>query len=215
MTEWTFAFVDLAGFTALTEAHGDEDAAEMASRFASLARDALGEGDRLVKSIGDAVMLSSAAPQAALALVGRLLERLDAEANFPVPRVGLHHGPAVERDGDFFGAAVNLAARVAAQAYGGQVLATEPVAEQARAAGATVVDLGDFDLKNVGERVRLFEIHVGPRVHGGAVDPVCRMRIERDDAAGRLRYEGADFWFCSLGCAASFASAPERYARGT
>src|SRR5690349_19479113 len=55
----TFAFVDLAGFTALTEAQGDEDAADVAVRFATLARAALAPGDRLIKTIGDAVLVTS------------------------------------------------------------------------------------------------------------------------------------------------------------
>lgn len=210
--ERTFLFVDLAGFTALTEAHGDRQAADLAQRFAGLSREALDAEDRLVKSIGDAVLLAAPNPKAGLMLCGRLLDQLGAEPNFPAPRTGMHHGPAVERNGDFFGAAVNLAARVAAQAFGGQVLATESVVEAARSAGISVVDLGTFRFKNISEETRLFEIHVGPRIEGGAIDPVCRMRVEREDAAGRLRYRDADYWFCSLDCAARFAAAPDSYA---
>jgi class 3 adenylate cyclase len=59
----TFCFIDLAGFTALTEAHGDEDAADLATSFAVLARSALAPGDQLVKTIGDAVLLTSPSAQ--------------------------------------------------------------------------------------------------------------------------------------------------------
>jgi len=65
--ERTFSFVDLAGFTALTEAHGDLDAVDLLDRFISLARDSLSAGDELVKSIGDAVMLATPGPGAAVA----------------------------------------------------------------------------------------------------------------------------------------------------
>lgn len=211
-TQLTFIFIDLAGFTALTEAMGDEEAAGVAERFAALSRECLDEQDRFVKSIGDAVMLASPSPHASLMLTGRLLDRVYAEANFPIPRAGLHHGGAVQRGDDFFGASVNLAARVAAQAFGGQVLATAAVAEEARALGITVVDLGGFSFKNVSDEVELFEVHVGPRMAGGAIDPVCRMRVERDKAAGRLRFGSADHWFCSLDCAARFATSPASYA---
>ena len=71
--EATFGFIDLAGFTALTEEHGDHDAADMAARFAELTRAALGAGDRLIKTIGDAVLVTSPSPGAALDLVDRLL----------------------------------------------------------------------------------------------------------------------------------------------
>ncbi|MGH7860311.1 MAG: adenylate/guanylate cyclase domain-containing protein [Candidatus Binatia bacterium] len=210
-TTLSVAFVDLAGFTALTEAHGDEDAAGLAERFVDLARGELDHGDRLVKGIGDAVMLASSGPDQALELVGRILERLHVEPNFPVARAGIHHGPVVERAGDLFGSTVNLASRVAGQAFGGQVLATAPIADAARGLGLDVVDLGGFALRNLSDEIELYEVHVGPPVAGGAVDPVCRMRVEREAAAGRLRHEGRDFWFCSLECVAAFASAPERF----
>lgn len=209
----TFTFIDLAGFTAMTEAMSDDDAADVVVRFCAIAREALGSHDRLVKSIGDAVMLVSPAPQEALQLVGRTLDLVAAETTFPLPRAGLHHGPAAEREGDFFGVAVNLAARLAGQAYGGQVLATTAVADAARQQNCRVVDLGSFRLRNVVEEVDLYEIHVGPPVEGGAIDPVCRMRVERDSVAGRLRSGEVDYWFCSLKCAALFAAAPGSYVR--
>jgi len=73
MTEWTFALVDLAGYTALTETHGDEHAAELATTFAALATECLASGDRLVKPIGDAVLPASTNPSAGISLVDRLL----------------------------------------------------------------------------------------------------------------------------------------------
>jgi class 3 adenylate cyclase/YHS domain-containing protein len=199
-----FLFIDLAGFTALTEAHGDEDAADLAVRFLQLTEHELGPQDRVVKSIGDAVLVVSPDPAAAIAFCRRVLERIDREPNFPVPRTGIHYGPAAEREGDYFGTTVNLTARIAAQAFGGQVLATSAVADQARTEGVAVVDLGTFGLKNIAEDVHLFELHIGPRVRGAVIDPVCRMRVEMDDAAGRLRVDGVDHWFCSLECAGKF-----------
>lgn len=70
MAERTFSFVDLAGFTALTEAHGDLDAVELLDRFTGLVRASLSADDELVKSIGDAVMLASPEPGAAAMLAG-------------------------------------------------------------------------------------------------------------------------------------------------
>jgi adenylate cyclase len=202
--ERTFLFIDLAGFTALTEAHGDEEAADLAVRFCELVEGEVGPDDRVLKSIGDAVLVVLPDPAAALAFCRRVLERIHAEPNFPIPRTGIHHGPAVERDGDFFGSAVNLAARVAGQAFGGQALGTDAIAKEARRQGLDVVDLGAFTLKNIADEVRLFELHIGPSVRGTVIDRICRMRVNVDDAAGRLRLDGVDHWFCSLGCAARF-----------
>jgi len=203
--EWTFAMVDLAGFTALTEVHGDRQAADLAVQFARLATDRLGAGDRLVKPIGDAVLLASDTPQAAVVLVTGLLEACNQLPDFPIARAGLHHGPAVEHDGDFFGAAVNLTARVAGQAAGGQVLATQAVAEAARATGVATRSLGMVPLRNIAQPQELFELELSPHPIFAGIDPVCRMRVDRNTAAGMLRHQGEEFWFCSLRCAAIFA----------
>jgi adenylate cyclase len=210
-TDITIAFVDLAGFTALTETHGDEEAADLAERFADMARQALGPDDRLVKTIGDAVLLTADDPTRGLELVTRVFKACYATSGFAVPRAGMHHGNAVERGDDIFGAAVNLAARVAGQAFGGQLLGTESIAAAARERHIEVVALGSFALRNIAEPVELFDIVVVPQPEGGAVDPVCRMHVERSHAAGRLRHQDADYWFCSLECVAAFAGAPDRY----
>ena len=205
----TFAFVDLAGFTALTEAQGDEDAADFAVRFASLARAALGPGDRLIKTIGDAVLVTSPGPDSGVALVERLLGSAASDPSLPSLRAGLHHGEAVQRDGDVFGASVNLAARVAAEAHIGEVLGTEPIANAARESGIPVVDLGPIALKNVRRTIPLFSLALVLGASDTPVDPVCHNPVDRRMAAGRLRHQGREFWFCSLTCAAAFASNPE------
>jgi adenylate cyclase len=207
--EATFGFIDLAGFTALTEAQGDFDAADVATRFAELTRAALGVGDRLVKTIGDAVLVTCPTPGAALELVDRLLTSTVSERTLPALRAGLHHGPAIERDGDVFGAAVNLAARVAAEAYAGEVLATGSVAEAARQRGIAVVEVGPVALKNVGEATVLSSLGFMVGAIDSAIDPVCQVVVDRRAAAGELRYEQTTYWFCSLTCAAAFASNPQ------
>jgi adenylate cyclase len=112
-SESTFLFADLAGFTALTEAHGDERAADMAAEFSDLVRALLASHwAEEVKTIGDAVMLVCREPGAGVELGLRILEKVEARPAFPVVRVGMNTGPAVERGGDWFGAAVNVAARI-------------------------------------------------------------------------------------------------------
>ena len=204
----TFSFIDLEGFTALTEAHGDEDAAELATRFAALTRQALGQGDRLVKTIGDAVLVTCPTPAAGVAFVENVLEKTARIPGFPSLRAGLHHGGAVVRDGDVYGAAVNLAARVAAEAHAGEVLGTEPIAIAARAAGIPVAELGDVALKNVRGEVTLFSLGLVVGADATPIDPVCRVPIDRRQAVGHLRWQGADYFFCSMTCAAAFASNP-------
>ena len=206
--EATFCFVDLAGFTALTEEHGDEDAADVATRFAELTRQALDRGDRLVKTIGDAVLVTTPDPAQGVALVERLLTSAAQVPGFPVLRAGLHHGDAIARDGDVFGAAVNLAARVAAEAHAGEVLGTEPIAHAARESGIPVAELGAVLLKNVHDAVDLYSLGLVVGATETPEDPVCHALVDRRGAAGRLRWRGVEYWFCSLPCAAAFASNP-------
>jgi adenylate cyclase len=142
MPDRTFAFVDLSGFTALTEAHGDDEAAATLTRFRRIATSALGPNDVLVKTIGDAVMLAFAEPADAAPALRRLFDAALADPVMPLIRAGAHHGAAVEDANDFFGAAVNLAARIAAYAGGGQLLATRDVALAATNAGEVVTHVG-------------------------------------------------------------------------
>jgi class 3 adenylate cyclase/YHS domain-containing protein len=207
--EATFAFVDMAGFTALTEAQGDEDAADLATMFAEITRAALAPGDRLIKTIGDAVLITSPDASAGITLVERLLTEAAAEPRLPTLRAGLHHGEAVERDGDVFGAAVNLAARVAAEAHPAEVLGTAGVADAARDLGIPVVEIGEVALKNVRRMTFLYSMALMLGVTDTPIDPVCRNHVDRRTASGRLRYLNKEYWFCSLTCAAAFASNPE------
>ena len=208
----TFSFVDMAGFSALTEAHGDDAAARFAMRLAELVERALGGEGRIVKTIGDAALVVTPMPDQAVRFISRLWSATTDEADFPVLRAGLHHGDAVERGGDVFGAAVNLAARVAAQARGGQVLLTAVVADAARAGGYPVTPLGRVALRNLREPADLFALELGPGT-GDIVDPVCRMRVSPERAVGHLRIDGVTYWFCSLGCVRAFAADPAAYRR--
>ena len=114
-------FADIAGFTALTEAHGDLEAAQLVDDFcASVRAEMAGGSGTFVKTIGDALMLRIPDPAEAVRLGVRIVEGLMYD-QAPSVRVGLHHGPALERDGDYFGATVNVAARVSALAKGGEV----------------------------------------------------------------------------------------------
>jgi adenylate cyclase len=210
--EATFCFVDLAGFSALTETHGDDTGADLAQRFAAMTQSALRDDGRLVDTVGDAVFLASETPARMLRAVARLWREADATPDFPAVRAGIHHGDAVLRDGRWFGTSVNVAARVAALASGGRVLATLAVAAVARTEGISVETLGLVALKNIRERIELFSLVIAGE-SAGEIDPVCRMRVQPGACAGHLRFSDRDFWFCSLRCVAEFAANPEAHAR--
>lgn len=210
--EATFGFVDLAGYTALTEAHGAKAAADCVERFVAWTREALADDGRLIDRIGDAVFVMMPSPVSGVHFARRLFTLTSRQPDFPILRAGLHHGEALERDGSFFGSTINVAARVAAQARGGQILATARVADAARAEGIAVRSIGTVSLRNVRDPVELFALHLAA-ADADAIDPVCRMRVQRGQAAGRLRFDDVEYWFCSLQCVAAFAANPPAYLR--
>ena len=214
-TEATFAFVDLAGFTAMTEAHGDTHAVSMIRAFHERTTDVLGSEDELVKAIGDAVMLRFASPEGSVVALRHLLEQeLRLHDTLLLPRAGAHHGPAVAIEGDYCGAAVNLAARVAGQARGGQLLVTDRVAMAARATGATITHVGCLELRNVSEAVDIFDVSVTDDVGSTVTDPVCQMRVPTTGASAViLEWSGRHLYFCGLPCVARFAADPATYLR--
>jgi adenylate cyclase len=211
----TFVFADIAGFTALTEAHGDEEAVKLVEELSEGVEAELPaiQGE-YVKTIGDALMLRIPAPGDAVLLALRIANDLLSAHGAPTVRVGLHHGPAVERKGDYFGASVNLAARVSALASGGEVLLTGQTAALAPdLEGVLYESRGRQTLRNVAEPLEIFAaLRVGEAAEGRLpVDPVCRMVVDPDRAAGRLLHGGSTYFFCSLSCAGEFARQPERF----
>ncbi len=211
--EATFAFVDLAGFTAMTEAHGDVEAVAIVRAFRDRALQVLGPHDELVKTIGDAVMLRFPTPAGAIIALRELLQRelLVGDAVL-LPRAGAHHGPAVAVDGDYYGGAVNLAARVAGEAGGGQLLVTTPTAMAARDLGAVITHIGSVQLRNVSESVDIWDVRISEGDETVVTDPVCQMRVPTTgDVAIALNWAGRNFHFCGLPCVSRFAADPDRY----
>ena len=211
----TFLFADLSGFTALTEAHGDEQAADLVGGFCVVVRRLLAAHQaKEVKTIGDALMLRSADAAAAIQLGLGIVHDVGAQHGFPLVRVGMHTGPAVEREGDWFGATVNLAARVSAAAAGGEALLTAATSDAAgQLAGIELRERGRWTFRNLTEPVQVYAaVRRGARSSAGLpIDPVCRMAVDPWHSAGRLTHEGIEYCFCSLGCAGTFAQHPARY----
>jgi adenylate cyclase len=210
----TFLFADLAGFTALTEAHGDEEAAELVGEFEAVVG-ALVEQHRgeTVKTIGDAVMIHVHDPGEAIHLGLAIVQTLGARSRFPVVRVGIHTGTAVERSGDWLGSGVNVAARVTGAATGDEVLLTETTRELAGPLdGVEVEARGAVRLRNIPEPVRLFRALARHDDRAGLpVDPVCRMTVADEHCAGRIVYGGVEYCFCSLDCVSAFARDPDAH----
>jgi adenylate cyclase len=152
--QMAFCFVDLTGFTRYTEEEGDEEALDLVERFVETVEATLPAEALIVKTIGDEVMIVSPDPvtltEWAVGFLALFQER-------PQPRVGVHCGAAVYRDGDYFGTDVNLTHRVVARALGGEVMVTTAVVDAIGGSAYLEFDpIGRVDLKGFPEPVELF-----------------------------------------------------------
>jgi adenylate cyclase len=151
------SFLDLAGYTRLTEEQGDTAAAALAESLAVLVnRSAREHGGVPVKWLGDGVMVHYPEPAGAVRSALELVAQLP-QAGLPPAHVGIAAGPVVVQGGDYFGRTVNLAARIAAQAAAGQVLVSQSVADSAAPEGLSFVELGELWLKGFAHPLPLLE----------------------------------------------------------
>lgn len=211
----TFSFVDLAGYSAAAWAHGDDVAARLAITLHELARVSAAPGDRIIKSIGDAVMCQSVDPRSSLEWHARLFEAVASADQLLELRAGCHHGDAVEHEGDFYGTTINIAARIAALAGPRELLGTEAVAAAADDLGWPVTERGPQRLRNIAEPVSVWSIDIPTAAPASTVDPVCHMRLGPDSAKATEEFEGRTYEFCSEECHAAFVADPSIYTVST
>jgi adenylate cyclase len=151
------AFADLTGYTRLTEEAGELEALDAVERFVDAVEGTLPDNARVVKMIGDEVMVVGTDPSALIDwAVG--FQRLQSER--PLPRIGIHYGDVLYRDGDYYGRDVNIAARIAARSAGGEVLVTRPVVEHA-GSHLEFDRIGEITLKGFTEPTEMFLARVG------------------------------------------------------
>lgn len=149
-------FVDLTGYTRLTEERGDEAAARLASRLAALVDEvAVRHGGRPVRWLGDGGMFLFPEAGAAVRAALEMTERAPA-AGLPTTHIGVQAGPVVFQDGDVYGRTVNVASRIADLAGAGEVLTTEETMKQVAGLEVEWVRLGPAELKGVAKPVTLY-----------------------------------------------------------
>jgi len=150
------AFADLAGYTRLTEERGDEEAVRAVEHFVEAVEHSLPIDARVIKTLGDEVMIVGSDPVALTQWAVGFQREVDGETH-PEPRIGIHCGEALYRDGDYYGRDVNQAARVVARAAGGEVLVTRPLVDVASGADGLDFELiGEIGLKGFSEPTELF-----------------------------------------------------------
>jgi adenylate cyclase len=152
-------FLDLTGYTRLTQERGDQAAAEVATRLATLVRRSAQEhGGTPVKWLGDGVMFYFREPAAAVLASLEMVEAVGRQG-LPPAHVGIHAGPVVFQDGDYFGRTVNLAARIGDYARPGEVLVSQEVVDAADGGPVAFTEVGPVELKGVPGTLRLHIAH--------------------------------------------------------
>jgi adenylate cyclase len=152
-------FLDLTGYTRLTEERGDAAAAEVATRLATLVRRSAQEhGGAPVKWLGDGVMFYFREPAAAVLAALDMVEVVGRQG-LPPTHVGIHAGPVIFQEGDYFGRTVNLAARIGEYARPGEVLVSQEVVDAADGGPVSFTEIGPVELKGVPGPRRLHTAH--------------------------------------------------------
>ena len=152
-------FLDITGYTRLTQERGDAAAADLAEQLARLVhRSSVKHAGRPVKWLGDGVMFYFRDPGpgvvAALEMVAGV-----AEAGLPPAHVGLHAGPVIFQEGDYYGQTVNVASRIAEYARQGEVVVSQAVVDASGGAEVSFTEIGPVELKGVAGAMRLHSAH--------------------------------------------------------
>ena len=154
--EVALLFCDLKDFTAYADAEGDAAAVEAIDRFADVVTECRGSAFRFMKSLGDGVMLSYVGADEAVTAGSRVIDAMRGEET-PGVHASVHHGVAIVREGDYFGGAVNLAARLLAAAGRDELVATSQAVEAA-GPGFRWERAGTARVRGVGEPVEVYRL---------------------------------------------------------
>ncbi len=146
------AFADLAGYTRLTEEQGELEAVDAVERFVEAVEMTLPDDARVIKTIGDEVMIVGSDPAA---LTDWAVGFQQLYSGPPEPRIGVHYGDALYRDGDYYGRDVNIASRIAARSAGGEVLVTRSIVERAEP-HLEFERIGEVKLRGFSEPTEIF-----------------------------------------------------------
>lgn len=174
---------DLSGYTALTERHGAQGAAEMIDTYLYIVKESLAGDCYLHEHTGDEVMIVSSSAQQLLVTAQNLVEASSRKTNFLQVHGGLHYGKILKHNNRFFGTTVNLASRIAATANAGTIWCSEDyINALGDKNGLNFMPKGKYSFKNITEKSDVYELIPGNRERS-QVDPVCRMLVNKNTNA--------------------------------
>jgi class 3 adenylate cyclase/YHS domain-containing protein len=199
-------FADLSGYSALTEAHGADTAADTIEKYLEIVANSLVGSSRLQERTGDEVMIIADLPDHLLSTALIILNNISRENNFLLVHGGLHYGRILKRNNAYFGTAINITARIAAKAGAGCFWCSKEFTDAIENKTAYHFESRGVDtFKNIAAEIEVFEL-VNDKPGFLAIDPVCRMLIQSEDKALRHPVD-KDVFFCSTNCLNKYVSA--------
>jgi class 3 adenylate cyclase/YHS domain-containing protein len=205
---------DLAGYTAMTEAHGSISAAEIVSKFNKIVSHGIDANADLIERVGDEVFIISRDVESIIKTALSIYEFSEEEPDFPRVKIGLHAGEVLKQDGHYFGSALNLTSRLVNYAEGGEIICSENIKDKSPPfLNISFEDLGHKKFKNIKHPVSIYRLIPAGKEKGAVlVDPVCRMRVNPDEKVEMAEFRGKMYFFCSTECKDQFRRDPEHYA---
>lgn len=200
---------DLAGYTALTEAHGGASAAQLVRKYVQLVDSALVGSARLFQRIGDQVVILSDSASDMLNTALRLNKMTGDEHHFLSIHSGLHYGPVFMDGNSLYGSTINVAARIMNIAQRGEILCSQSFISQLPEL-TDVKSVGKYKLKNIAEECELFLINESIQ-DVFLIDPVCHMQIDVFKSNLTADYNEVTYHFCSIDCRERFNAAPDQF----
>ncbi|HEX5112026.1 MAG TPA: YHS domain-containing protein [Saprospiraceae bacterium] len=203
---------DLTGYTAMTEVHGGESAANIVNKYMDLVDKSLDGETQVVQRIGDQVVLISDNPFDILLTAKHLNTSAIEEHHFLSIHSGIHYGSIFQDKGNLFGSTINVTARIMNLANGGQILCSSAFVNKIEIQpDISFKSLGFQKLKNVINEMEIFELNALSESMPFPLDPVCHMIVNPEKATYSHTFQNKTFYFCSIECMEMFKAKPEAF----
>lgn len=194
---------DLSGYTAMTEVHGANSAVSIIDKYLAIVKRSLVGSSHLHERVGDEMIIVANSAEDLAYTATFLFEQAHNETQFLPLHAGLHYGPIVKKDGDYYGTTINTASRITSVAEKGKMVCSAEFVDQLPEGHPYIVKgKGKHSFKNLMKPVELFEMSccIEYMSRKYVIDPVCHMLIRTPATALHMQHEEEDHYFCSMHC---------------
>jgi class 3 adenylate cyclase/YHS domain-containing protein len=202
-TNIAIMMADLSGYTAMTEIHGANTAVSLIDKYLGIVKKSLVGSSHLHERVGDEMIIIATTAEDLAYTATMMFEHAHEEIQFLPLHAGLHYGPIIKKDGDYFGTTINTASRITSVAEKGQmVCSADFISQLPENHPFILVEKGRHTFKNLLNPVDLFELSccIEYMSRKYVIDPVCHMLIKTPDTALQWVHKEERLFFCSEHC---------------